>query len=226
MHGKGHFWLCTINLLASWNSLLYNKNRKYADAERWKSAMPKLRKTLGDIQSETCRSLMRLIETQSKTTLARWAIGYAQERYLPICQETCPGLWEIVSQCQDAVEQKQPVSHCKSQIRLAADMARCCTGAAEQAAARAVAVACATMQTPSNALGFRSSCGGLCKRRTGSQRRRIRRDGSCGTGTCLPLSFCLLRSGGKASGQDCLELLKETLTRLQVNQCIRTGRRI
>ena len=154
MHSKGRFWLCTINLLASWNSLLYNKNRKYADAERWKSAMPKLRKTLGDIQSETCRSLMRLIETQSKTTLARWAIGYARERYLPICQETCPGLWEIVSQCQDAVEQKQPVSHCKSHIRLAADMARCCTGAAEQAAARAVAVACATMQTPSNALGF------------------------------------------------------------------------
>ena len=37
--------------------------------------MPNLRKMLGNVQSEECRSLMRLMETQSKKTLADWAEG-------------------------------------------------------------------------------------------------------------------------------------------------------
>ena len=39
--------------------------------------MPNLRKMLGNVQSEECRSLMRLMETQSKRTLGNWSVAYA-----------------------------------------------------------------------------------------------------------------------------------------------------
>ena len=48
----------------------------------------KLRKMLGSIDSPECIGLMRLIETQSKETLAKWAVGYAQENYLPVYEKT------------------------------------------------------------------------------------------------------------------------------------------
>lgn len=115
--------------------------------------MLQLRKTLGDIHSETCSQLMRLIETQSKATLSRWAIGYAREHYLPIGRDACPDLESAVIRCQACAEAGSP-AQCKDQIRTAAALARSCQGPAEQAAARAVAVACAVIQTPSNALGF------------------------------------------------------------------------
>ena len=116
--------------------------------------MPQLRKTLGDIHSATCLQLMRLIETQSRETLARWAIGYARERYLPVCRDACPGLDSLSVDCLSCARQGLPARRCKEQIRAAAALARACPGPAEQAAARAVAVACAVLQTPSNALGF------------------------------------------------------------------------
>lgn len=116
--------------------------------------MSQLRKTLGDIHSETCFQLMRTIETQSKETLARWAIGYARAHYLPICRDACPELDSLSMECLSCVRQGMTAGRCKEKIRAAAALARTCQGPAEQAAARAVAVACAVMQTPSNALGF------------------------------------------------------------------------
>ncbi len=116
--------------------------------------MSQLRKTLGDIHSETCSRLMRLIETQSKKTLARWAIDYAGEHYLPICRDACPELEPVAANCRAGAEAGKPAAQYKDQIRAAAALARGCYGPAEQAAARAVAVACAVAQTPSNALGF------------------------------------------------------------------------
>ena len=50
----------------------------------------KLRKTLGNMESPECQSLMRQMETQSRQTLATWAVAYAKERYLPIYQDACP----------------------------------------------------------------------------------------------------------------------------------------
>ena len=41
--------------------------------------MPKPRKMLGKADSPTCLAVMQLIETQSRTTLARWAIAYAEQ---------------------------------------------------------------------------------------------------------------------------------------------------
>ena len=52
--------------------------------------MPKLRRMLGDIYSPECTALMRLIETQSKETLGKWALGYATENYLPIYEAAFP----------------------------------------------------------------------------------------------------------------------------------------
>lgn len=44
--------------------------------------MAKLRRMLGDIQSEACIALMTLIETQSAKTLAAWSIRYVKAQYL------------------------------------------------------------------------------------------------------------------------------------------------
>jgi len=49
--------------------------------------MPKYRKMLSDINSPYLQSLMRLIETQSKTTLADWCIDYAKAYILPIYEK-------------------------------------------------------------------------------------------------------------------------------------------
>lgn len=53
--------------------------------------MPKLRKALGSASSPYIQSLMRLIESQSKETIARWCIGYAEAYVLPIYERACPG---------------------------------------------------------------------------------------------------------------------------------------
>ena len=52
--------------------------------------MTKTRKMLGSADSSYILSLMKLIETQSKTTIARWCLDYAQENLLPIYQKAYP----------------------------------------------------------------------------------------------------------------------------------------
>lgn len=49
--------------------------------------MAKRKKMLSDTNAPYIQSLMRFIETQSKTTLARWAIDYAQEYHLPLFEK-------------------------------------------------------------------------------------------------------------------------------------------
>lgn len=52
--------------------------------------MPKYRKMLNDINAPYLQSLMGLIETQSKTTLANWCIDYASAHILPIYENAYP----------------------------------------------------------------------------------------------------------------------------------------
>jgi hypothetical protein len=53
--------------------------------------MPKkLRKTFGDVNAPSTVALMRLIETQSKTTVANWALDYAEWHMLPLFEKHCP----------------------------------------------------------------------------------------------------------------------------------------
>jgi len=54
--------------------------------------MPKKhRKMLTDVEAPYIQSILKLIETQSKTTLANWCLGYAETQLLPIYQSACPG---------------------------------------------------------------------------------------------------------------------------------------
>jgi len=50
----------------------------------------KYRRMLTDWQAPYIQSLFRLIETQSKTTIANWCVNYAETRLLPIYQKSIP----------------------------------------------------------------------------------------------------------------------------------------
>ncbi len=52
--------------------------------------MPKARKMLSDWEAPYIQSLMKLIETQSKATLANWAVNYAERVLLPLWSESFP----------------------------------------------------------------------------------------------------------------------------------------
>ena len=53
-------------------------------------AMPKPRKILNNWQAPYIQSLMRLIETQSKATLAYWAVECSQKMLLPLWYKQYP----------------------------------------------------------------------------------------------------------------------------------------
>ena len=54
--------------------------------------MPKkLRKTLGDVNAPSVIALKNLIDSQSKDTIRKWCLNYAEDRILPIFETHCPG---------------------------------------------------------------------------------------------------------------------------------------
>ena len=120
--------------------------------------MQKLRKMLGDIESSQSAALMRLIETQSKKTLAAWAVSYAKENYLEIYESRCPEdlrLREAVSACEGFLKgllSNQEIKSILKETRQIAQNQK--DDPIAQAAARAVSTACGTLQTPTNAYGF------------------------------------------------------------------------
>ena len=120
--------------------------------------MAKLRKMLGKIDEPAVVQLMELIETQSKETLARWAVNEVKENALPLLQKAEMDT-EVQQQAIAAVEEyllgKVSLAKIKPQLKAASQAAATITDCpVGQAAARAVAVACAVAQTPTNALGF------------------------------------------------------------------------
>lgn len=52
--------------------------------------MPKARKMLNDWEAPYIQSLVQLIETQSKSTLAHWAVDYAEGVMLPLWKKHYP----------------------------------------------------------------------------------------------------------------------------------------
>ena len=52
--------------------------------------MPKARKILNDWDAPYIKSLVKLIETQSKSTLAHWAVDYAERVILPLWNKHYP----------------------------------------------------------------------------------------------------------------------------------------
>ena len=51
----------------------------------------KLRKMLGDVNAPSCVALRNLIDTQSKDTIRKWCLAYAEEKLLPVFEKHCPG---------------------------------------------------------------------------------------------------------------------------------------
>ena len=46
---------------------------------------------LGDVYSPSCVALRELIDTQSRDTIRKWCLAYAEEKLLPIFEKHCPG---------------------------------------------------------------------------------------------------------------------------------------
>lgn len=47
---------------------------------------------MGSYDAPCIRSLLQLMESQSKETIARWCLGYAEAEILPIFEKRCPGI--------------------------------------------------------------------------------------------------------------------------------------
>ena len=121
--------------------------------------MPKYRKMLNDIDAPYLQSLMRLIETQSKTTLANWSIGYAYTVILPIYEKECPKdnrCKNALDAAKDWLDGKVKLPYVKNII-----LNECHAAAREadknpvaQAAARTCGQAAATIHAPTHSLGL------------------------------------------------------------------------
>ena len=121
--------------------------------------MPKYRKMLSDIDAPYLQSLMRLIETQNKATLARWCIDYARAHILPIYEKACPDdarcghalgaadAW-LAGQVKLPYAKNIILNECHAAAREAEGRP------AAQAAARTCGQAAAAIHTPTHSLGL------------------------------------------------------------------------
>jgi len=121
--------------------------------------MAKLRKMLGAADSPYILSLMRLIDTQSKATIAKWCMDYAEVHILPIFEKHCPNDNRPRNAINAAREwfagrKKLPevkniiLNECHAAARELND------NPAAQAAARAAGQASACFHTPTHSLGL------------------------------------------------------------------------
>ncbi len=120
--------------------------------------MAKLRKMLGDVNAPVTVALMQLIETQSGTTLASWALSFVEENVLPIYAKAYPDD-VVVRQAIDAakgyVAGEVTLKEVKTQIKIVNQIARDTVDTPiAQAAVRAIATACAVTYSPTGALGY------------------------------------------------------------------------
>lgn len=121
--------------------------------------MAKLRKMLGSTDSPYMISLMRLIETQSKETIAGWCLDYAEAHILPIYEKEYPGDLRprrALDAARDWFAGKIKLPEVKGII-----LGECHAAAREaegnpaaQAAARTCGQAAACCHTPTHSLGL------------------------------------------------------------------------
>ena len=131
--------------------------------------MPKYRKMLNDINAPYLQSLMRLIETQSKPTLAHWCIDYARANILPIYEKAYPGDVRCAHALDAAGEWlngKVKLPYVKNII-----LNECHAAAREsdanpvaQAAARTCGQAAATIHAPTHSIGLALYVRRTCRR--------------------------------------------------------------
>jgi len=121
--------------------------------------MAKTRKMLGSADAPYIVSLMRLIETQSKTTLANWCLNYAQEFILPIYETRRPGDSRpraAIDAARDWLAGKVKLPQVRQIIlnECHAAARELATDPVAQAAARTCGQAAASIHTPTHALGL------------------------------------------------------------------------
>ena len=121
--------------------------------------MPKYRKMLSDINAPYLQSLMRLIETQSKITLANWALDYTDMFILQIYDKHCPGDGRprhALEAARDWLSGKVKLPYVKNIIlnECHAAARELCDNPTAQAAARTCGQAAATIHAPTHSLGL------------------------------------------------------------------------
>ncbi len=113
-----------------------------------------LRKLLGSADHSAVRRLMRLIETQSCRTLVQWAAEDTAAHMLPLVPDE-PRLSDAISAALAFASGQGTLADAKRAVRDARAAAQSLVkDPVRQAAARAIATACATVATPTCALGF------------------------------------------------------------------------
>ncbi|MFV0379977.1 MAG: putative immunity protein [Anaerorhabdus sp.] len=121
--------------------------------------MVKVRKMLGSADSDYIKSLMSLIETQSKETIAEWCLNYSENVILPIFNKYCPNdvrVKNALDASRDWFDGKKKLAEVKDII-----LNQCHQAARElddnpaaQAAARCCGQAAAVFHTPTHSLGL------------------------------------------------------------------------
>lgn len=120
--------------------------------------MPKPRKMLSDYNTPYIQSLMKLIETQSKPTLAHWAINYAEAELLPLYKETYPA----DTRPEEALNAARRWLSSEIKLPEAKPIILACHGAARdadpnpiaQASARAIGQCASTIHSPRHCIGL------------------------------------------------------------------------
>jgi len=118
--------------------------------------MKKLRKMLGDPYQPEIQALMRLIETQSKTTLANWCLDYAEKNYLPLYKKANDMRpHNALKAARDWLSGKIKLPEAKIHILAVHEAAREAEGKpVEQAVLRAIGQAASTIHAATHCLGI------------------------------------------------------------------------
>jgi hypothetical protein len=120
--------------------------------------MPKPRKMLSDCDAPYIVSLMRLIETQSKATIADWCVSYAEAHLQPVWEKAFPDDGRpraALQAARDWLEGKIKLPVAKKFILDAHAAAREAeTNPAAQAAARAIGQAASSVHSATHSLGL------------------------------------------------------------------------
>ncbi len=120
--------------------------------------MAKLRKMLGAADSPYILSLMRLIETQSKTTIGDWCVDYAEKYILNIYEKAFPEddrLRLTVDAYRSYRKGELKLPELKKAVALTVQAAKEAEkNPAAQAAARTIGQAIGAVYTPTHSLGL------------------------------------------------------------------------
>jgi len=120
--------------------------------------MKKARKMLSDWKAPYIQSLMKLIETQSKATLANWAVNYSEQFMLPLWQKYYPDDMRpqnALNAARDWLSGKVKLPQAKATILECHSAARDTKdNAIAQAAARAIGQCASTIHSARHSIGL------------------------------------------------------------------------